>query len=76
MKKKLFIGMAAALFLVTVTNEAFATAVSITNGVGGAGYTIGTPDTVPFTLTANGYNDNILYVSVDVKHIETVIGFN
>jgi hypothetical protein len=68
MKKRLFVGLATALFLVSVTNEAVATAISITNGSGALGYTIGTPETVPFTLVGNSYNDNILYVWDEVQN--------
>ncbi len=68
MKKNCFLGMVTALCLVGGTNAAFATAVSITNGTGGAGYTIGTPAAVPFELIPNGYNDNILYVWDEVQN--------
>lgn len=68
MKKNCLLGMVTALCLVGGTNAAFATAVSITNGTGGAGYTIGTPAAVPFELIPNGYNDNILYVWDEVQN--------
>ncbi|MCF6285757.1 MAG: PEP-CTERM sorting domain-containing protein [Candidatus Hydrogenedentes bacterium] len=68
MKKRLLVGLATALFLVSVANEAVATATSITNGVGALGYTIGTPEAVPFTLEGNGSDDNILYVWDEVQN--------
>jgi len=66
--KKTLIGMALTLCLISVANKAEATAVSITNGSGALGYTIGTPESVPFTLVGNNYNDNILYVWDEVQN--------
>lgn len=68
MRKKTFIGSAVVFCLLLLTNEAFATAVSITNGSGAAGYTIGTPEAVPFTLVGDGYNDDILYVWDEIQN--------
>ncbi len=60
--------MLIALCLVLAASEASATAISITNGSGALGYTIGTPEAVPFTLVGNGYNDNILYLWDEVQN--------
>lgn len=62
MSTKKFLKAIAALCLVSGSNGAYATAVSITNGSGAVDYVVGTPEALPFTLVGDGYNDNILYV--------------
>lgn len=68
MKKNRIIRMALVLFALSVSSYTFATAISITNTSGGDAYIIGTPETVPFTLVGNNYNDNTLYVWDEVQN--------
>lgn len=72
MKRKCIIRLAALLLLVSATNEVSATAISITDRSGALDYIIGTPETVPFTLVGNNYNDNILYVWDEVQNFTLI----
>ena len=68
MKKLAIITTAICFNFIMASNSALATAISITNTAGAAAYVIGTPESVPFTLVGNGYNDNTLYVWDEVQN--------